>query len=116
LGDFVHGAYLVSSAAGGYKAVFGSYNEPDINGEKKFQLGAGTKDNRKDLFYITNNGAYCPDFIINNNGNEIKLSKTNVTISKSENGRVYTIKQGEDEIGNIGVALNAMVNKAEIVE
>lgn len=116
-GDFVHGCYLVSSAAGGYKAIFGSYNELDINGEKKFQLGAGNgEDNRKDLFYITNNGAYCPDFIINNNGNEIKLSNTNVTISKSEDGRIYTVKQGENEIGNIEVALNAMVNKAEIVE
>lgn len=113
--DFMHGDHLISSSkAGSHRAIFGRYNELDDTGEKKFQLGAGTgEDNRKDLFYITDNGAYCPDFIANN---EIKLSETKISFTKSQDGKTYKFKQGEKEIGEIEVALNAMVNKAEIVE
>jgi hypothetical protein len=92
-GDFVHGVELVSPDDGiGYRTIFGRYNESDESGEKRFQLGAGTEGNRKDLFYITNNGAYCPDFIANNDGKEIKLSETKISFIESQDGRTYTFK------------------------
>ena len=114
IGDqsFAHGLNVKATSAN--SVAFGKYNDIINNQNKLFQIGNGTNEqNRKDAFYVENNQTCAPDFTTYS---AIKLSEMPISLSVSSNGREYTINQGNKKIGTIPIALNAMVNKAEMAD
>lgn len=113
--SFAHG-YKVQTIAEN-QVAFGKYNDINNSQNKLFQIGNGINEqNRADAFYVENNQTCAPDFVTypQNNKSAIKLSEMPISLITSTNQREYTIKQGDKIIGTIPIALNAMVNKAEV--